>query len=170
MKLENYPNQEVIDFGEKVAAALVDANIRKSLGGLGGCKAYDPADFDPDVLPYVNAYIGGKADSVALIYAAMKSKELVATQIPVYFSLNYKHIGGFDQTYYYEKVISPGERYHPLEDDVLMGTLDSVIQLELDEYFAGEQRYREAQDCDIEVHNVSSQDYIAASDMVKVRT
>lgn len=84
----------------------------------------------------------------------------------VYFSINYKYCG-FDQTYYYEKVIYPGEKYHPLEDTTLMETLDDIVQLELNEYFSGEE-YRDAHDCDIEMHCISSQDFAAVPDMFKV--
>ena len=76
MNLPHYPSPEVKEFGERVASALVTANIRKSMHGLGGCKAYDPDDFDPDVLPYVEAYFEGNLDALAIIYAAMWAKEM----------------------------------------------------------------------------------------------
>lgn len=76
MKPANYPGPEVKAFGEKVASALMDASIRKSMHGLGGCKPYNPEDFDADVLPYIDAYFEGDFDSVALMYAAMRTKEL----------------------------------------------------------------------------------------------
>lgn len=44
--------------------------------GLGGCKAFDMSDFDEDVRPYVEAYLEGNSDSVAITYAAMRTKEL----------------------------------------------------------------------------------------------
>ena len=76
MTLPNYPSPEVKEFGERVASVLMAANIRKSMSGLGGCKPYDPADFEPDMLPYIEAYFEGDHDSVAIMYAAMRTKEL----------------------------------------------------------------------------------------------
>jgi hypothetical protein len=76
MTVPNYPSPEVKAFGERVNVAMYAASVRKSAAGLGGCKAYDPADFDEDVLPYINAYLEGNLDSVAITYAAMRTKEL----------------------------------------------------------------------------------------------
>lgn len=76
MSLPNYPSPEVKAFGEKVMNAIFDADVRRALHGLGGCKAYDPDDFDKDVLPYIEEYFKGNLDSVAICYAAMRSKEL----------------------------------------------------------------------------------------------
>ncbi len=71
--LSNYPQPEVRVFGERVASALMDANIRNSMSGLGGCKAFDLSDFDEDTHPYIQAYLEGHHDSVAVIYAAMRT-------------------------------------------------------------------------------------------------
>lgn len=76
MNLPNYPSPAVKEFGERVSMALYDADIRKAMDGLGGCKPYDPADFDADLQPYVGAYLQGNKDSIAIIYAAMRTKEL----------------------------------------------------------------------------------------------
>ena len=76
MTLPNYPSPEVKKFGERVNEAMYDAEIRRSMGGLGGCKHYDPEDFEPDLIPYIDAYFEGNLDSVALTYAAMRTKEL----------------------------------------------------------------------------------------------
>lgn len=78
MKIGNYPSPEVKAFGERVNAAMYDASIRHTLGGLGGCKEYNLDDFDPDVRPYIQAYLEGDLDSVAITYAAMRAKELEA--------------------------------------------------------------------------------------------
>ena len=75
-KIPNYPAPEVKAFGEKVSAAMYDASIRSSMGGLGGCRTFDLSDFDADVRPYIEAYLQGDLDSVAIIYAAMRTKEL----------------------------------------------------------------------------------------------
>ncbi len=71
--LSNYPQPEVRVFGERVASALMDANIRNSMNGLGGCKAFDMSDFDEDTHPYIQAYLEGNHDSLAVIYAAMRT-------------------------------------------------------------------------------------------------
>ena len=79
MNLSNYPSPEVKAFGEKVNEAMYDASIRAGMHGLGGCKALDMNDFDEDVRPYIKAYLEGNFDSVALTYAAMRTKELEIT-------------------------------------------------------------------------------------------
>ena len=61
---------------------MYDADIRRVMNELGGCKPYDPADFDPDVLPYIEAYFEGAHDSVAITYAAMRTKELTLQKDP----------------------------------------------------------------------------------------
>lgn len=76
MNLPNYPSPKVKKFGERVASALMDASIRRSMHGLGGCKLYDPSDFEPDMLPYIEAFLEGNHDSAAIMYAAMRTKEL----------------------------------------------------------------------------------------------
>ena len=76
MTLPNYPSEEVLAFGVRVSDALFDADIRKTMEGLGGCKSYKLEDFDQDLQPYIEAYlIGNNTHSVALTYAAMRTKE-----------------------------------------------------------------------------------------------
>ena len=76
MNVPNYPSEEVKEFGERVARAMMDASIQHSTGGCGGCKHYDLTNFDEELRPYVEAYLKGNRDSAALIYAAMRTKEL----------------------------------------------------------------------------------------------
>ena len=75
MTIKNYPSPEVKAFGEKVNEAMYDASIRYSMAGLGGCKRFDIDDYDKDVQPYIHAYMEGNLDSVAITYAAMRTKE-----------------------------------------------------------------------------------------------
>ena len=79
MTISNYPRPEVKAFGERVNAAMYDASIRHSMGGLGGCRDFRIEDFDEDVRPYILAYLEGDLDSVAITYAAMRTKELELT-------------------------------------------------------------------------------------------
>lgn len=76
MTIPNYPHPEVKAFGERVNAAMYDASIRQSMGGLGGCRDFRIEDFDEDLRPYILAYLEGNLDSVAVTYAAMRTKEL----------------------------------------------------------------------------------------------
>ena len=76
MNLPNYPTQEIKEFGERIASALMDASIQSSMGGLGGCKHYNLSNFEPEMHPYILAYLEGVHDSVAILYAAMRTKEL----------------------------------------------------------------------------------------------
>lgn len=80
MTIPNYPRPEVKAFGERVNAAMYDASIRHSMGGLGGCRDFRIEDFDEDVRPYILAYLEGDLDSVAITYAAMRTKELEPAQ------------------------------------------------------------------------------------------
>ena len=80
MTIPNYPHPEVKAFGERVSAAMYDASIRHSMGGLGGCRDFRIGDFDEDVRPYILAYLEGDLDSVAITYAAMRTKELEPAQ------------------------------------------------------------------------------------------
>lgn len=74
--IPNYPRPEVKAFGERVSEAMYDASICHSMGGLGGCRDFQIEDFDEDVRPYILAYLEGDLDSVAITYAAMRTKEL----------------------------------------------------------------------------------------------
>lgn len=77
MNLPNYPDPKVKEFGERVSSALMEAQCQVAMGGLGGCKTYDLSNFDADLRPYIAAYLdGGNHDSLAVIYAAMRTKEL----------------------------------------------------------------------------------------------
>jgi len=77
MTLPNYPSEVVLQFGVRVSDALFDADIRKTMEGLGGCKPHRLEDFDEDLRPYIEAYIvGNNTHSIALTYAAMRTKEI----------------------------------------------------------------------------------------------
>lgn len=74
--INNYPRPDVKAFGERVMSAMYDADIQRAMGGLGGCKPFDMTNFDPDVRPYIEEYFKGGLDSLAITYAAMRTKEL----------------------------------------------------------------------------------------------
>jgi hypothetical protein len=76
MSVPYYPSNSVKEFGEKVNTAMYDASIQLACGGLGGCKVYDINTFEPEVRPYIEAYLAGNLDSIALTYAAMRAKEV----------------------------------------------------------------------------------------------
>lgn len=71
----NYPSQEVKEFGERISGAMFDASIRYSMAGLGGCKEFQIEDLDEDIRIYIMACLEGNLDSVAITYAAMRTKE-----------------------------------------------------------------------------------------------
>jgi hypothetical protein len=60
--------------GSQMASDLMDASIRKSLGGdgLGGCKAYKVKDFRKSNRKIIEKYLRGKIQSVDGIYLAMR--------------------------------------------------------------------------------------------------
>lgn len=73
--LPNYPCDRVKAFGELISSALFDASVRKDFAGLGGCPPYHKEDFPEETWPYIEAYLQSKNDSVAVMYAAMRTKE-----------------------------------------------------------------------------------------------
>jgi hypothetical protein len=56
-------------------SSLYDASIQKSMTGLGGCKEFDLGNFDTEFHPYIQAYLEGNNDSMAIVYAA-RTREL----------------------------------------------------------------------------------------------
>jgi len=80
VSLPNYPSPEVREFGERLSECLCTASIQKSMAGLGGCKPFDLSQFPPEFQPYVEAYLEGRRDSVAVTYAAMRTKEIEAQE------------------------------------------------------------------------------------------
>ena len=77
--IPNYPCQEVKEFGERISEAMFEASIRQSMARLGGCKEFRIEDFDENMRPYILAYLEGNFNSTAIIYAAMRTKELELT-------------------------------------------------------------------------------------------
>lgn len=75
MQIENYPSKEVKEFGEQLTEALLTMSNQSSMKGLGGCKAFDINSFQEEFHPYLLEYLKGNHDSLAIIYAAMKTKE-----------------------------------------------------------------------------------------------
>lgn len=78
MSLPNYPSPEIKAFGEAIMMSLYDSDIQRSMGGLGGCKSFDINNFPEEHRPYILAYIEGNLDSLAIAYAAMRTKEILA--------------------------------------------------------------------------------------------
>jgi hypothetical protein len=58
--------------GNEIAEHLVDANIRKNMGGLGGCPEFDINDFPSAYHDLIEAYLAQEIDSVTAIYIAME--------------------------------------------------------------------------------------------------
>ena len=75
MQIKNYPSKEVKEFGEQLCDALMTASVRSSMEGLGGCKPFDITSFREEFHPYVLEYLKENKDSLAIMYAAMKTKE-----------------------------------------------------------------------------------------------
>ena len=51
---------------------MMDASICNSMGGLGGCKHFDPADFPKHLHEIIRMYLDGEICSVEGIWMAMK--------------------------------------------------------------------------------------------------
>lgn len=82
MTIPNYP-QLPPPRGQSFRRARQRGDVRRVDspldGGLGGCRDFRIEDFDEDVRPYILAYLEGDLDSVAITYAAMRTKELELT-------------------------------------------------------------------------------------------
>ena len=76
MNSPNYPSPKVKAFGERLMSELMNARIRTALGGFGGCKDFDLSDFDIELRPYIQAYLEEGVNSLAITYAAMRTKEI----------------------------------------------------------------------------------------------
>ena len=57
--------------GNEIAMHLIDASIRHTCGGLGGCKSFDINDFPSAYHDLIQAYVANEIDSVTAIYVAM---------------------------------------------------------------------------------------------------
>jgi hypothetical protein len=80
-----------------------------------------------------------------------------------YFLITYSY-GPFKHPVYVEYTVRDGVHYHPLEDVHVMELVDEHVQLEMNEYFAGEGN-RKAENCDIEVYIISDREYNDASSL-----
>lgn len=80
-----------------------------------------------------------------------------------YFLINYSY-SGFKHPVYIQKTIRDGDRYHPLEDQDTMDLADDRVQMEMNEYFSG-QEYHDAQNCDIEVYLISAREFMETSNL-----
>ena len=65
--------KEVIETGEKIASDLIDANVSKNMGNMGGHIIKDISKYDNSDL--IQKYIDGEIVSVEAIYTAMKRVE-----------------------------------------------------------------------------------------------
>jgi hypothetical protein len=73
--MKNYPAPEIRQFGELLMSHMASAHAQKHMGGLGGCKTFDIESYPVEFRPYILAYLEGGADSLAITYAAMRTKE-----------------------------------------------------------------------------------------------
>lgn len=64
-------NKEKVKFVQKLASQLLDAKVRSSMSGLGGCKEFNLEDFDEEFHQLILKYIGDEICSVeAMLLAA----------------------------------------------------------------------------------------------------
>lgn len=66
----NKPTEAMIKAGNDVASELMDANMQKCLGGIGGCKKFKLSNFKYKKI--VKAHLAGEIDSVTGIWMAME--------------------------------------------------------------------------------------------------
>lgn len=76
MTIPNYPCYEVKKFGDEVSDALFDASIAIMMNGTYGCKSFDITAYREELHKYIQQHIDDDTnDSIAVIYAAMRTKE-----------------------------------------------------------------------------------------------
>jgi len=71
--------EEMKEAGSQIALDLVDANIAKSMGGLGGSKTWEEfeASHSGKNMDLIKQYVNGEIDSVTAIYTAMHRESIV---------------------------------------------------------------------------------------------
>ena len=69
------PSKQVVKVGQTFMSCLYDASVRKSLGGLGGCQAFDLSDFPVEFHDLIQAYLDEELCSVEANYIAMRRAE-----------------------------------------------------------------------------------------------
>lgn len=69
-KLAFYPTEATEKFGSELMITMYDKHVTKALDGH-----VDLTDINPEFVPYVEAYLEGNNNSVAICYAAMRKKE-----------------------------------------------------------------------------------------------
>lgn len=73
--MKYYPDDELKQYGENLASALMSAHCENAMHGLGGCREFKIDNYPENMLEYILAYLNGNNDSIALIYAAMRKYE-----------------------------------------------------------------------------------------------
>ena len=68
--------KEVIEAGEKIASDLIDAQISKDMGSIGGHVIKNTSEYDNSDL--IQKYLDGEIVSIEAIYIAMKRVEEVS--------------------------------------------------------------------------------------------
>ena len=63
----------VVAEGELIASLLVNAQVSKGMGGLGGCKEFDLSDYPARFHKLVVAYLNHEISSVTVFYIAMRN-------------------------------------------------------------------------------------------------
>ena len=66
------PTKAQVEAGREAASAMMSASIRNSMGGLGGCKHFDHADFPKHLHEIIRMYLDGEICSTEGIYMAMR--------------------------------------------------------------------------------------------------
>ena len=73
------PTKAQVEAGREAASAMMSASIHKSMGGLGGCKHFDYADFPKHLHEIIRMYLDGEICSVEGIYMAMRGVDKTST-------------------------------------------------------------------------------------------
>lgn len=76
MNIPFYPSPEVKKFGEELSESIFNAQLEKTLNGLGGSRVFDWTNYPDAHHLYIKKYFEDELDSIAVIYAGMRAKEL----------------------------------------------------------------------------------------------
>jgi len=66
--------------GSEIATHLLDADIRKTMNGVGGCKEYDLSDHPEEFHELIEDYVEGRILSATAIFLAMSAAVEKLTQ------------------------------------------------------------------------------------------
>ena len=74
------PTRKQIEAGNRLVLELMDASVRKGMGGMGGCPSYDLKTLEFGEI--VEAYLSGEIDHVTAVWMCMSETKEEEEVVP----------------------------------------------------------------------------------------